>query len=134
MMLPVVAFAAAASRQVVAPAPAAVGVLDRVVQDAAPQRRLRARRVERDRALEDLVEALEVLGAVDELRDRAGLLAVHARRHVDEHKPRTMSGARSASAIALSPPSDMPTTSRASGASSRTAFSIATAFSAGQYA
>ena len=86
MILPVVAFAAPAPRQVVAPAPAAVGRLDRVVQDAAPQRRLAARRVERDRALEDLVERLEVLGTVDELRDRRRLLAVHAGRHVDEHE------------------------------------------------
>ena len=46
---------------------------------------------------------------------------------------RTRSGARSASAIDVRPPSDIPTTTRASGASSRTACSTATALSAGQY-
>ena len=46
---------------------------------------------------------------------------------------RTRSGARSVSASAVSPPSDMPTTIFASGASARTAVSIATALSAGQY-
>ena len=47
--LAVFAFAAPAPGKVVAPAPAAVGVLDRVVQDAAPQRGLGSRRVELDR-------------------------------------------------------------------------------------
>ena len=94
MIAPVVAVAAAAAGQVVAPAPPTVGVLDRVVRDAAAQRRLGPRRVERDGALEDLVEALEVLGSVDELRDRARLLAVHAGRHVDEHQRRARGRAR----------------------------------------
>ena len=82
----VVALAAAAPRQVVAPAPAPVGILDRVVHDPASQRRLGARGVEHDRALQDLVERLEVLGTVDEVRDLRRLLAVHARRDVDEHE------------------------------------------------
>ena len=47
---------------------------------------------------------------------------------------RTSSGASAVSASAVMPPSDMPTTIAASGASSRTATATAFAFSAGQYA
>src|SRR5262249_33589578 len=49
------AFAGSAPRQVVTPAPPAVGQLDGVVHDAAPQRRLGAGRVELDGPVEDLV-------------------------------------------------------------------------------
>ena len=55
----------------VAPHPAAVLALEGVVQDAAPQGRLRAGRVELDRAGEQLVEVGEALGPVDEGDDGA---------------------------------------------------------------
>ena len=56
------------------------------MKDPPAQRRNGAGRIELDRAREDLVEALEELGTVDELRDGRGLLAIHARGHVDEHQ------------------------------------------------
>ena len=58
----------------VAPDPAAVLALDRVVQDAAPQGGLRAARVVLDRAGQQLVEAVEAGRAVDEVGDRRRLL------------------------------------------------------------
>src|SRR3981081_2681442 len=70
----------------VAPTPRTVGLLHRVVQDAATQRRLRARRVELDGAGEDLVETRKRRRTVDECRDRRTLLLVDTRRHVDEHE------------------------------------------------
>src|SRR5262249_54928701 len=65
-----------AAHRVVAPDPAAILELARVVEDAAPQRRARARRVEAQRALEDRVEALEALRARDEGDDRLRLRVV----------------------------------------------------------
>ena len=70
----------------VAPAPRPVVELLGVVQDAAAQRRLGARRVVLDRPGEDLVEAGERRRAADEVGDRLGLVAVDARRDVDEHE------------------------------------------------
>ena len=55
----------------VAPDPAAVVALDRVVQHTPAERRLAPGRVELDRAGEDLVEALERVGPGDELRRSA---------------------------------------------------------------
>ncbi len=69
----------------VAPDPAAVFALLGVVQDAAPQRRLGTGRVVLDRASEQFVEAVEALGAVDELGDHRRLRLVDARGDVDEH-------------------------------------------------
>ena len=75
-------------RALVAPDPSAVVARHGVVQHAAPKRRLRAGRVELDRASEDLVEAVEALRSGDELRDRRGLVAIDAGCHVDQdHAP-----------------------------------------------
>ena len=63
---------AAAGEAPVAPHPAAVLPLERVVEDAPPQRRLRAGRVELHGAGEELVEVGEALGPVHEGDDRRG--------------------------------------------------------------
>ena len=68
----------------VAPHPGTVLELHRVMQDAPPQGRLRAGRVELDGAGEEIVEAGEARRSVDERGDGAGLVLVHARGHVDE--------------------------------------------------
>ena len=70
----------------VAPDPAAVLALDRVVQDAASQRGLAAAGVVLDGPRQQVVEAVEAGGAVDEVGDRRRLLRVHAGRDVDEHE------------------------------------------------
>ena len=94
----------------VAPDPAAVLALLGVVQDAAPQRRLGAGRVVLDRAGEQVVEAVEALGPVDEVGDGRRLLLVHPRRHVDQHHLADQLRARGRPARWWScPPSDMPT-------------------------
>ena len=69
----------------VAPHPAAVVALQRVVEDAAPQRRLRAGGVELDGAGEQLVEVGEALGPVDEGDDGGGARSLDLGRDVDEH-------------------------------------------------
>ena len=106
----------------VAPHPAAVVALLGVVQDAAPQRRLGAGRVVLDRAGEEVVEAVEALGPVDELGDGRRLLLVDPGRDVDEHDLAHELGrvVRRARCVVM-PPSDMPTTACASGASARIA-------------
>ena len=70
----------------VAPDPAAVLALDRVVQDAAAQGRLRAARVVLNGPGQQLVEAVEAGRPVDEVGDRRRLLGVHAGRDVDQHE------------------------------------------------
>ena len=70
----------------VAPDPAAVLALDRVVQDAASQRGLGPARIVLDGAREQVIEAVEAGGAVDEVGDRRRLLRVDAGRDVDEHE------------------------------------------------
>src|SRR3546814_14294191 len=64
----------------VAPHPPTVVALDGVVQDASAQGGLASGRVEGDRALEDLVEAGEGLGAGEEGNDVGRLLRSEERR------------------------------------------------------
>ena len=69
----------------VAPHPAAVLALLGVVQDPAPQRGLGAGRVVLDGAGEQVVEAVEALGTVDERGDGRRLRLVDAGSDVDQH-------------------------------------------------
>ena len=76
---------AAAGEAPVPPHPAAVLPLERVVEDAPAQRRLRAGRVELHRAGQELVEVGEALGPVHEGDDRRRARAFDPRRDVDQH-------------------------------------------------
>ena len=80
------ALAAAASRQVVAPAPTAVAGLDRVLQHAPPQRRLRARRVRTRWCGRGAPRTCRSYSGPSRTARSRGLgLAVDAGRDVDEH-------------------------------------------------
>ena len=83
---------------VVAPLPAAVVELLRVVQDAAAQRRLRTSRVVLHRASEQRLEAGEALRSVTKSTIALVLRPIHARGDVDHHeRPHQMrDGARRA--------------------------------------
>ena len=82
----------------VAPDPASVAALLGVVQDPAPQRRHRSRRVVLDRAREQRFEVREALGAVDERRDRARLAS--GRRPASRRRARRRARARGTAARA----------------------------------
>ena len=68
----------------VAPHPTAIGSLLGVMQNASPQRRLRASGIELHRAGQKLLEARKVLRAIDERVNRLGLLRGNSRRDIDE--------------------------------------------------
>ena len=122
---------------VVAPRPRAVGTLARRCAGcraaATTRERVGLKSTVRSRISSKLAN---VSGPFDEVDDRRRLVAVDARRDVDEHElaDERRATARS-SASAVRPPSDMPTTAAASGASCAHHRRRPTrAFSAGQYA
>ena len=130
----VVAFAAAAPREVVAPAPPTVGSSTALCRT--PRRNDDSDRVGLNAMVRSRISSKvsKYSGPSMNCTMVDAFSWFTPGRHVDEAERRHEIGRASGERDRVRPPSDMPTTSRSCGASSRTAASTATAFSAGQYA